>query len=87
KIIHPNDGDIFKLDPHIPYKNQAISIKVSADTTIEEILLKLNGDLLYAKREREIVYLWQPKPGKYELEVLGSGKKISKSEKISFTVY
>lgn len=87
KIYHPNDGDIFKLDPQIPYKNQAISIKVSGDTIIEEIVLKLNGNLLCAKKQREIIYLWQPKPGKYELEAVGNGKTGTKSEKISFTVY
>ncbi|MCX7995296.1 MAG: penicillin-binding protein 1C [candidate division WOR-3 bacterium] len=86
-IIHPNDGDIFKIDPHIPYRNQSISIKVSADTNVKEIILKLNGNLICQKKEREIIYLWQPKPGKHELEALGISKIETKSTKISFTVY
>ncbi|MGB9721048.1 MAG: penicillin-binding protein 1C [bacterium] len=86
-IIHPKDGDIFKLDPQIPYSNQAISIRVSADTNIEKIILKLNGRLLCDKNEREIFYLWRPKPGKYELEAFGFSKNESKATKVSFTVF
>ncbi len=83
-ILHPQNGDIFKLDPQIPYKNQAIAFKVDVDSTIESFSLKLNGNTLC---ENTTTFLWQPKPGKYELEVIGNSKTEQKSEKITFTVF
>ncbi len=87
KIIHPNDGDIFKLDPQIPYKNQAISIKVYGDTSIKKIVLKLNGNILCESNEREVTFLWQPKPGLYELEVTGRSTSGEISERVKYRVY
>ena len=83
-ILHPQNGDIFKLDPQIPYKNQAIAFKVHIDSTIESFSLKLNGNTLC---RNTTTFLWQPKPGKYELEVIGNSKAGQKSEKITFTVF
>ncbi len=83
-ILHPQNGDIFKLDPQIPYKNQAIAFKVHIDSTIESFSIKLNGNTLC---KNTTTFLWQPKPGRYELEIIGNSKKGQKSEKITFTVF
>lgn len=87
KIIHPNDGDIFKLDPQIPYRNQAISIKVYGDTSIKKVILKLNGNILCEKSEREVTFLWQPKPGLYELEATGITTNGEISDRVKYRVY
>ncbi len=83
-ILHPQNGDIFKLDPHIPYKNQAIAFKIEIDSGIESFALYLNGKKLC---ENQTTYLWQPKPGRYELEARANDKSKSYIEKIYFTVY
>jgi len=83
-ILHPQDGDIFKLDPQIPYRNQAIAFKVYIDSTIESFSIKLNGNTLC---KNTTTFLWQPKLGKYELEVIGNSRTGQKSEKITFTVF
>jgi len=83
-ILHPQNGDIFKLDPQIPYKNQAIAFKVHIDSTIESFSIKLNGNTLC---KNTTTFLWQPKLGKYELEVIGNTRAGQKSEKITFTVF
>jgi hypothetical protein len=83
-ILHPQDGDIFKLDPQIPYRNQAIAFKVHIDSTIESFSIKLNGNTLC---KNTTTFLWQPKLGKYELEVIGNTRTGQKSEKITFTVF
>uniref|UniRef100_A0A7V0Z3V1 peptidoglycan glycosyltransferase n=1 Tax=candidate division WOR-3 bacterium TaxID=2052148 RepID=A0A7V0Z3V1_UNCW3 len=83
-ILHPRNGDIFKLDPQIPYKNQAIAFKVHIDSTIESFSIKLNGNTLC---KNTTTFLWQPKLGKYELEVIGNTRTGQKSEKITFTVF
>ncbi|MEO0206740.1 MAG: penicillin-binding transpeptidase domain-containing protein, partial [candidate division WOR-3 bacterium] len=86
-IIHPNDGDIFKLDPQIPYRNQAISIKACGDTSIKKIILKLNGNILCERNEREVTFLWQPKPGLYELEATGISTSGEISDRVKYRVY
>lgn len=83
-ILHPQNGDIFKLDPHSAYKNQAIAFKIEIDSSIESFVLYLNGKKLC---ENQTIYFWQPKPGRYELEVRANSTSKSYSEKISFTVY
>ncbi len=84
RIIHPQNGDIFKLDPHIPYKNQGIVFKVQCDSTIDSYILYLNGKRLC---ENSPIFFWQPKLGKYELVVYAKGNGRICSEKIIFTVY
>lgn len=84
RIIHPQNGDIFKLDPQIPYRNQAIVFKVQCDSSIESFTLHLNGKNLC---ENKSTYLWQPKPGKYELEARAKGRLKSYEDKVLFTVY
>lgn len=86
-IIHPCDGDIFKLDPHISYKNQAIPIKVSGDTKIKKIILRLNGELLCDRSGRDVVFMWQPKPGEYELEATGISTSTTTIDKVKYIVY
>lgn len=84
RILHPQNGDIFKLDPHIPYKNQAIAIRVVRDTSITSYTLYLNSKILC---QNEPNFLWQPVPGRYELEAKAQSKSKIYKEKISFTVY
>ncbi len=86
-IMHPRDGDIFKLDPHISYKNQAIPLKVSGDTNIRKIILRLNGKLLCERRGREVVFMLQPRPGEYEVEATGISTKTTIMDRVKYTVY
>ncbi len=86
-IIHPNDGDVFKIDPQIPYRNQAISIRVCGDTSVKKIILKLNGEILCEKNQREVKLLWQPKPGIYELEATGTSTNTTAIDRVKYSVY
>lgn len=84
RIIHPQNGDIFKLDPHIPVRNQGIAIRIFTDTLINSYSVYLNGILLYKNNSN---FLWQAKPGKYVLEVKAQGRSKLYQDKVLFTVY
>lgn len=84
RILQPRNGDIFKLDPHIPIRNQGITIRIFADTSIKSYSVYLNGKLLY---KNNLNFLWQPKPGKYLLEAKAEGGSKLYEDKVFFTVY
>ncbi len=83
RILYPQDGDIFKLDPHIPYKNQAIVFRVQKDSSIISFSLYLNKRKIC---ENTSTYIWQPKPGKYELEAKAQIGSKTYEDKVVFTV-
>lgn len=83
-ILHPQNGDIFKLDPHIPYKNQAIAFKVKCDSTFDSYTLYLNDKKLC---ENNPNFLWQPNPGQYKLKLYGRVKTITYIDSVIFSVF
>ncbi|MGQ9535378.1 MAG: penicillin-binding protein 1C [bacterium] len=83
-ILHPQNGDIFKIDPQIPIRNQSIAIRINTGNSIKSYALYLNGKLLC---EDSPNYLWQPAPGKYELRAIGKGESKLYEQRILFTVY
>ncbi len=84
RILYPQNDDIYKLDPHIPYSNQAIVFKVQIDSGISSFSLYLNKRKIC---ENTSTYTWQPKPGKYELEAKAQDASKTYEDKVVFTVY
>ncbi len=86
KILSPRDGDIFAVDLQVSRSSQGLTFKVSADQAINEVIFKLN-DQIIGQEKYPFKYVWQPKPGKYRLEVIGKGNKGPNIDIVSFKVY
>lgn len=85
EITHPLHGDIFKIDPHCSYVNQAITFTVDANQEIEEIVLKLNDKVLCVT-SNPLEYVWNPRPGEYRLSASGAGQAYGQCDEVQFTV-
>lgn len=72
KIFYPQDGMIFTVDPDIPPHRQRIVFQSSSKK--HGYSWYLNGKVLTMNSLKD--YPWQPKKGKYKLEILDSNKKI-----------
>ncbi|TGJ99206.1 penicillin-binding protein 1C [Leptospira semungkisensis] len=80
RIIYPENGNLFAIDPEIPEENERIRFKVRGSS--QDLEWILNGKVIGSGREN---YLdWRPKRGNYLLSVRERNGKLS--ETVAFQV-
>lgn len=84
-IVTPTDGDIFKIDPQVSLRAQAIIFNAETDGAIERVLFKLDGTIL-TEKEYPFKYVWKPIPGEHVLEVIPDIPKTGEIHRIVFRV-
>ncbi|EPG75409.1 penicillin-binding protein 1C [Leptospira fainei serovar Hurstbridge str. BUT 6] len=73
KILYPETGSLFALDPEIPEENERI--RFEAKTTSKRVEWILNGVVL--ESDSSNIYDWKPKRGSFILSVRINGTPIS----------
>ncbi len=80
KVLYPENGNLFALDPEIPEENERIRFKVRIHSKHTEWIL--NGKIL--ARTNTTYFDWKPKRGNYLLSVRGEDGLLS--ETVAFQV-
>ncbi|EQA37050.1 penicillin-binding protein 1C [Leptospira inadai serovar Lyme str. 10] len=73
KILYPETGSLFALDPEIPEENERI--RFEARTNSKRVEWILNGSVLESSSSN--IYDWKPKRGSFILSVRINGSRIS----------
>ncbi len=81
-IVHPREGDIFKIDPQVTRRQQQITIRIDAIGDLGPLEVRLN-DMTLGRADFPYILRWPAVPGQHTLEVFGHGR----SERISFRVF
>lgn len=81
-ILHPRDGDIFKIDPQITRRNQLITIRIQALSDLGGLKISIDDEPL-GRIFYPYALDWPPRPGEHRLEVTGAGH----TERVSFRIF
>lgn len=81
-IVHPRDGDIFKIDPQVSRRNQAIPIRIQALSDLGGLKIMMDQEPL-GRIFYPYTLDWPPLPGEHRLEVTGAGH----TECVSFQIF
>lgn len=85
-ILHPANGDVFKIDPHVSAGSQRIKFAIGTADSIEAVKILLDGAVIAVAR-RPFEFLWPPLRGEHVLEAVAQQGDLDVRDRVAFVVY
>ncbi len=85
RVLFPDDGDVFSLDPDTPAQFSRLKLRAQAPEGVERLVFELNGQVV-ARAEAPFEPWWALAPGRHQLRVWPEADPSRASRKVAFEV-